>query len=83
MIIPAEVEVRVEDSNEERRFMVLPVRPAGTDGWTEEQLAEIVTRDCMIGVAFPRPDRKSDAVRPVHKAGRPIGNEDRQEAAGQ
>ena len=78
-----EVEVRVEDSNQKCRFMVLPVRPAGTENWTEEQLAEIVTRDCMIGVALPRPDRKSDDVRPVHKARWPVDNEDQQAEAGQ
>jgi hypothetical protein len=51
----------------------LPVRPAGAENWTEEQPAEIVTRDCMIGVALPRPNRKSDDVRPVHRlAGRSI-----------
>jgi thiocyanate hydrolase subunit gamma len=70
--LPPEVEVRVEDSNQKHRFMVLPLRPAGTDGWTEEQLTEIVTRDCMIGVALPRADRKADDVRPVHKAAHPV-----------
>lgn len=45
------VEVRVWDSSSELRYLVLPERPAGTDGWTEEQLAELVTRDSMIGVA--------------------------------
>lgn len=44
-------EVRVYDSNAEIRYMVLPERPAGTDGWTEEQLAALVTRDSMIGVS--------------------------------
>jgi nitrile hydratase subunit alpha len=48
-----EVEVRVWDSSADIRYMVLPERPAGTEGWSEEQLAEIVTRDCMIGVARP------------------------------
>ena len=72
LIIPPEVEVRVEDSNAKSRFMVLPVRPAGTEGWTEEQLAAIVTRDCMIGIALPRPGRTSDDPRPVHKASRPV-----------
>jgi thiocyanate hydrolase gamma subunit len=52
----AEVEVRVHDSNQKSRFMVMPMRPAGTEGWTEEQLAAIVTRDTMIGVAVPRAD---------------------------
>lgn len=63
--------------------MVLPVRPAGTENWTEEQLAEIVTRDCMIGVALPRPDRMADDIRPVHKARRPVHDEHRQAGAGQ
>ena len=45
------VEVRVWDSSAELRYMVLPERPAGTEGMTEEQLAELVTRDSMIGVA--------------------------------
>jgi len=35
--------------------MVMPMRPDGTDGWTEEQLAEIITRDSLIGVALPKP----------------------------
>jgi thiocyanate hydrolase gamma subunit len=72
LVLPPEVEIRVEDSNQKCRFMVLPVRPAGTENWTEEQLAEIVTRDCMIGVALPRPGRRADDVRPVHKAARPV-----------
>ena len=48
---PEDVEVRVWDSTSELRYLVLPERPAGTEGWSEEQLAEIVTRDAMIGVA--------------------------------
>jgi hypothetical protein len=72
LILPESVEIRVEDSNQKCRFMVLPVRPEGTEGWTEEQLAEIVTRDCMIGVALPRPDRKAD-IHPSQAARRPIG----------
>src|SRR5437763_15301893 len=75
LMLPPEVEIRVEDSNQKCRFMVLPMRPAGSESWSEEQLAEIVTRDCMIGVALPRPDRKADDVRPVHKASRPVGGE--------
>ena len=50
------VEVRVWDSSAEVRYMVLPARPDGTDGWTEEQLASVVTRDAMIGVAVPSKD---------------------------
>jgi len=45
-----EVEVRVWDSSAEVRYLVLPERPAGTDGWTEDRLAAIVTRESMIGV---------------------------------
>src|SRR6266481_1601960 len=46
-----DVEVRVWDSTAELRYLVLPERPRGTEGMTEEQLAELVTRDAMIGVA--------------------------------
>lgn len=49
--VPGDVEVRVWDSTAEMRYLVLPERPAGTEGMTEEQLAELVTRDSMIGVA--------------------------------
>ena len=52
--LPAETDVRVWDSTAETRFIVLPPRPAGTEGWTEEQLAALVTRDCMIGTGLPR-----------------------------
>jgi nitrile hydratase len=47
-------QIRVWDSTAETRFLVLPQRPAGTDGWTEAQLAELVTRDSMIGVTQPK-----------------------------
>ena len=50
--LPAEVEVRVWDSTAEVRYLVLPERPAGTEGWSEAELAAIVTRDSMIGVAL-------------------------------
>ena len=46
--------IRVHDSTADMRYLVLPMRPAGTEGWSEERLAAIVTRDCMIGVAVPR-----------------------------
>lgn len=52
--MPPDVEVRVHDSNQKSRFMVMPMRPAGTEGWSEDQLAAIVTRDTMIGVALPQ-----------------------------
>jgi len=48
-----EVEIRVWDSSAEVRYLVLPMRPPGTDGWDGDQLAAIVTRDCMIGTAVP------------------------------
>ena len=51
--IAPDVEVRVWDSNAELRYLVLPMRPDGTDGWSEEQLAAIVTRDAMIGTQIP------------------------------
>lgn len=51
--IPREMKIRVHDSTADMRYLVLPMRPAGTEGWTEEKLAAIVTRDCMIGVAVP------------------------------
>lgn len=47
------VEVRVHDSTAELRYLVLPERPAGTEGWSQEKLAALVTRDCMIGTAVP------------------------------
>jgi len=46
-----DVEIRVWDSTAELRYLVLPERPAGTDGWSEDELASIVTRDAMIGTA--------------------------------
>ena len=52
--IPDHAEVRVHDSTADMRYLVLPGRPAGTEGWSEEQLAAIVTRDCMVGVAVPK-----------------------------
>ena len=52
--IPDDVEVRVHDSTADLRYMVLPMRPAGTEDWSEEQLAELVTRDALIGVTTAR-----------------------------
>ena len=49
-----DVEVRVWDSNAEIRYMVLPMRPQGTDGWSEDKLAALVTRDSMIGTDIPK-----------------------------
>jgi nitrile hydratase subunit alpha len=52
--VPDTTEVRVWDSNAELRYLVLPQRPAGTEGMSEDQLAGLVTRDSMIGVGHPR-----------------------------
>jgi len=49
--LPPDVEIRVWDTTADTRYMVLPERPAGTEGWSEEKLASIVTRDSLIGVA--------------------------------
>ena len=49
--LPPSIDIRVWDTTADTRYMVLPVRPAGTEGWSEEKLAGIVTKDAMIGVA--------------------------------
>ena len=54
-VIPDEVEVRVHDSNADMRYVIVPMRPAGTDGWSEERLASIITRDSLVGVTLPKP----------------------------
>jgi len=70
--LPDDAEVRVEDSNQKHRFMVMPMRPEGTEGWTEDQLAEIITRDCLIGVALPKPGVTSNVITRTRPAIRPI-----------
>jgi nitrile hydratase len=52
--IPENVAIRVHDSTADMRYMVLPMRPAGTEGWEEARLAGIVTRNSMIGVGVPK-----------------------------
>jgi nitrile hydratase len=52
--LPDDVEVRVWDSTAELRYLVLPRRPEGTEGLTEDELAALVTRDAMIGTALVR-----------------------------
>ncbi len=59
--LPDDVDVRVWDSTAEIRYLVIPRRPPGTEGWSEEQLAELVTRDSMIGVGLAR-DPESPTV---------------------
>jgi nitrile hydratase subunit alpha len=49
-----DTEIRVWDSTAETRFIVLPMRPAGTEGWDAERLADLVTRDSMIGTGLPK-----------------------------
>jgi len=51
LVLPPEVEIRVWDTTADTRYVVVPMRPGGTEGWSEERLAAIVTRDSMIGVA--------------------------------
>lgn len=70
--LPNDVEVRVEDSNQKHRFMVMPMRPDGTEGWTEDQLTEIVTRDSLIGVALPKPGVTTNVTTVTRPAVRPI-----------
>ena len=60
--LPDETEIRVWDSTAEIRYLVLPMRPHGTDGMSQEQLADLVTRDAMIGVAVP------EAVLPTNQS---------------
>jgi nitrile hydratase len=54
LAVPAEREIRVWDSSAEMRYMVLPIRPAGTEGLGEAELVPLITRDALIGVAEPR-----------------------------
>ncbi len=53
MDVESDVELRVHDSTAEQRYLVLPLRPAGTEGWDQEQLASLVTRNSMIGTGRP------------------------------
>jgi len=54
VVLPANTDIRVWDSTAETRFIVVPMRPAETDGWSEAQLATLVTRDSMIGTGLPK-----------------------------
>jgi nitrile hydratase len=54
LVLSEKIQVRVHDSSADMRYMVLPMRPAGTEGWSEERLAALVNRDSMIGVAIPK-----------------------------
>ena len=52
--LPTETRIDVWDSTAEVRYLVVPMRPAGTDSWNEDRLASLVTRDSMIGTGLPR-----------------------------
>jgi nitrile hydratase len=54
LALPDEIEIRVHDSTADLRYLVVPERPLGTEGWSEEALASLVMRDCMIGVGVPQ-----------------------------
>ena len=58
LTIGEEIQIRVHDSTADMRYLVLPMRPANTEGWSEERLAALVSRDSMIGVSVPRVERK-------------------------
>jgi len=66
LVLPEKVQIRVHDSTADMRYIVLPMRPAGTEGWSEERLAALVNRDCMIGVAVPKGPNES----PKQEAGK-------------
>jgi len=58
--LPKTTNIRVWDSTAETRFLVIPMRPTGTEGWTEEELAKLVTRNSMIGAGLAlEPEKKS------------------------
>ena len=57
--LPADTEIHVWDSTSEIRYLVVPLRPPGTDGWGEEDLARLVTRNSMIGTGLPNPAEES------------------------
>jgi nitrile hydratase len=59
--LAAETEIRVWDSTAELRYLVIPMRPLGTEGWSEEQLADLVTRDSMIGTGMAKMPGKAKA----------------------
>jgi len=55
LALDPDIAIRVWETSAETRYMVIPMRPGRTDGWTEEQLARLVTRDALIGTALARP----------------------------
>jgi len=59
--LPPGTDIRIWDSTAETRFLVIPMQPAGTEGWSEEQLASLVTRDSMVGTGLPKSPEESKA----------------------
>jgi nitrile hydratase len=57
-VLPAGIQVRVVDSTADFRWMVLPLRPPGTEGWSEDELTAIVSRDHLVGVSLPSAAQK-------------------------
>jgi len=57
--LPSGTDIRIWDSTAETRFLVVPMRPVGTEGWSEEQLASLVTRDSMVGTGLPKSPKES------------------------
>ena len=72
--MPDEISIHVQDSNQKHRFMVLSVRPEGTEGWTEDQLVEIITRDCLVGVALPKAGVTTNVIIQTRPAVHPVGH---------
>ncbi len=65
VVLPKATAIRVCDSTAEVRYLVIPQRPAGTDGWDEAQLADLVTRDSMIGTGLARDPATAPVTAPV------------------
>jgi nitrile hydratase len=65
--LPMNVAIRVWETSAETRYMVLPVRPAGTEAYSEEQLAALVTRETLIGVALVHTPRTGKLVNPARE----------------
>jgi nitrile hydratase len=61
VVLPSETQIRVWDSTAEIRYLVVPQRPEGAEGWNEERLAALVTRDSMIGVGLALPPASAGA----------------------
>ena len=53
LTFPDSIDVRVHDSNADLRYVVMPMRPAGTEGLSEAELASLISRDCLVGAALP------------------------------